>query len=73
MQGLEEIYSTFFSLLLEDRKPLSFYFPNKIAIDDELVISEVIKIVQAILPGVNEETWSTEETHSMGKYVADTL
>ena len=71
VQGLEEIYSTFFlATFKKTGKPLSFYFPNKIAIDDELVISEVIKIVQAILPGVNEETWSTEETHSMGKYVA---
>lgn len=69
---LENIFSTFFLCeFKKDGTPIAFYFDNNIAKEDEVLISNIIREFQLVIPWISIGDWSTNEKDSIGEFTAE--
>jgi len=78
---IEKLYQTFFvAAFVKDGYPVLFYFPELPDEKDKASLSEMVKIIQIIIPSDDDLPkeriergfrWNGEETHSAGKFKAE--
>lgn len=70
-EKLAEIYSKFFiAAVRKEGTVTELYFPHDIAKQEQEGLSEILFMLQAVIPEGAEDKWDTQENHKNGDYVA---